>query len=365
MFQLNHVVYGNTLAVWISSAVLALGLTGGLYLARFAILRYLAGLERWKETLLDRYLTAVVGRTHPLFMGAVAVALAAQIPALPPRPARFLLLLGPLALLLQAALWGNVTIGFWMDAPLKDAQDRAAAARASVMTFLLRLALGSVVLLAALSILGFNITTILASLGIGGIAAALAVQNILGDLFASLSIAMDKPFIVGDFIVVEDYLGAVEYVGLKTTRVRSLSGEQIIFSNADLLKSRIRNFKRMIDRRVAFTFSLAFETPPEQLERIPQALKRIIESRDRTRFDRAHFKEFTEAGFLFEVVYFVLGPEQNLYMDIQEAINFELYRFLRGEGVRFASPKRMALLREGMSRISFSPPRVPTPGPGT
>ena len=347
MLQLSQVIYGNSVAVWISTTVLALGLTGLFYLARFAFLRYLTGLQRWKDTLLDRYLTAIAGRTHLFFMGAVAIALASQIPVLPPRPARLLLLLGPLALLLQAALWGNVTIGFWLDAPLKEAHDRAAAARASVISFLMRLALGSLVLLTALSVLGFNITTILASLGIGGIAAALAVQNILGDLFASLSIAMDKPFIVGDFIVVEDYLGAVEYIGLKTTRVRSLSGEQIIFSNTDLLKSRIRNFKRMIDRRVAFTFSVGFETAPELLERIPEAVKRILESRDRTRFDRAHLKEFAPWGFLFEVVYFVLGPEQNLYMDIQQAINFETYRFLRAEGVAFATPERFAHPREG------------------
>ncbi len=365
MLHLNDVVYGNTVAVWAFTSILALGLTGGLLLARLAALRYLAGPRRWKDALLERYLTAITGRTHALFLGAISIALASQIPTLPPRPARLLLLLGPMALLLQAALWGNLTVGFWLEAPFKDAQDRAAAARASVVTFLLRLALWSLALLAALSVLGINITTILASLGIGGIAAALAVQNILGDLFASLSITLDKPFIVGDFIVVEEYLGVVEYVGLKTTRVRSLSGEQIIFANADLLKSRIRNFKRMTDRRVAFTISVAFETGPDPLERIPEAIRRIIESRAMTRFDRAHLKEFTERGFLFEVVYFVLAPDQNLYMDIQQAINFAMYRYLRSEGVEFASPRRPARLpvssHRAASRLTDGP--APAPGP--
>jgi len=338
MFQLNHVLLGNTLIVWLSTLVAALGLTALLYLGRSLLLRYLTGLEAWQDSPLDRYLTALVARTHPLVLAAVAVALASSIPTLTPRLERALLLLGPLALLVQVGLWGNTFIGLWLEVPLKEArsQDRAAATRASVVGFILRVALGSVVLLLALSLLGFNITTLLASLGIGGVAVALAIQNILGDLFASLSIALDRPFEVGDFIVVEAYLGTVEYVGLKSTRVRSLSGEQIIIANADLLKSRIRNFKRMQDRRVSFTFKLACDTPPEKLERLPEAIRHLVEAQDRTRFDRAHFKEFADAALLFEVAYFVLDPDMNLYMDLQQAINLGIHRWCREEGVAFA-----------------------------
>ena len=210
--------------------------------------------------------------------------------------------------------------------------------------------LGSLVLLPALGLLGFNLTALLASLGIGGVAVALAMQNILGDLFASLAIALDRPFEVGDFIVIDAYMGTVEFVGLKTTRVRSLSGEQIILANTDLLKSRIRNFKRMTDRRATFNLNLDYGTPPEQLERIPEGIRRIIAARGRTRFDRAHFKAFGEAGLEFEVVYYVLDPDMNLYMDLQQAINLDLHRWFRAEGISFALPPHYPLMvKPGLS----------------
>jgi len=348
MLQLNRVLLGNTVIVWLASATVAAVLAAAFFLGRSLLLRRLSGLERWKGTGAERCATALAARIHPLCMAAVALSLAARIPTLPPGAARPLHLLGPLALLAQAALWGSATIGFWLEDPVRQgqAQDRAAATRAAVVSFILRVALGSLVLLLALSLLGFDITALLASLGIGGVAVALASQNILGDLFASLSIAMDRPFEVGDFIVIDAFLGTVEYVGLKTTRVRSLSGEQIIFANTDLLKSRIRNFKRMNDRRASFTLNVDYATPPEQLERVPAAIRAIVEARDRTRFDRAHFKEFGEAGLVFEVVYFVLDPDMNLYMDVQQAINLDLHRWFRAEGISFAYPLR---LKPGLS----------------
>jgi small-conductance mechanosensitive channel len=356
MLQLNHVLFGNTVIVWLASAVAALALMAALWLARSILLRRLAGLERWKGTLLERYVTALAVRIHPLVMAAVSLSLAAPIPTLPPGAARFFLLLGPLGLMAQAALWGSATIDFWLEAPFWRApgRDRAAATRATVIGFILRVVLGSLVLLPALALLGFNITALLASLGIGGVAVALAMQNILGDLFASLSIALDRPFEVGDFIVIDAYMGTVEYVGLKTTRVRSLSGEQIIFANTDLLKSRIRNFKRMTDRRASFNLNVDYETSPEQLERIPEAIRRIIASRGRARFDRAHFKEFGEAALVFEVVYYILDPDMNLYMDLQQAINLDLHRWFRAEGIGFALP-RCPLMLQAALKDSRSP----------
>ena len=143
--------------------------------------------------------------------------------------------------------------------------------------------------------LGYHVTALVAGLGVSGIAVALALQNILGDLFASLSIVLDKPFVIGDFIIVGDLLGVVERIGLKTTRVRSLSGEQLIFSNSDLLSSRIRNFKRMDERQVAFGFGVLYQTTPGQLESIPPMVREVIESTEGTRFDRVHFKSFGDS----------------------------------------------------------------------
>lgn len=127
---------------------------------------------------------------------------------------------------------------------------------------------------------------------------------------------------------------------MKTTRIRSLSGEQIVFSNSDLLNSRVRNFKVMFERRVVFAFGILYETPLEKVEQIATMVQDIVESMDKTRFNRAHFKEFGDSALNFEVVYFVLDSEFNVYMDIQQAINIELFRRFRAEGIEFAYPTR-------------------------
>ena len=168
----------------------------------------------------------------------------------------------------------------------------------------------------------------------------------MADLFASLSIALDQPFVIGDFIIVDDYLGTVENIGLKTTRVRSLSGEQLIFSNNDLLNSRIRNYKRMGERRVLFSFGVTYQTTYEQLKKIPDMVKATIESHADTRFDRAHFKEFGDSALNFEVVYFVLTPDYNEYMDIQQSINLSLVQQFEREGIEFAYPTQTLFLKK-------------------
>ncbi len=188
--------------------------------------------------------------------------------------------------------------------------------------------------------LGVNITTLVAGLGVGGIAIALAVQNILSDVFCSVAILVDKPFQVGDFIIVGDMMGTVEKIGIKTTRVRSLSGEQLVFSNADLVNSRIRNYKRMQERRVVFSFGVIYQTPADKLEHIPAMVKEIIESVDQARFDRTHFKQFGDSSLDFECVYYVLSRDYNLYMDIQQKINLELFTRFEKEGIEFAYPTR-------------------------
>jgi small-conductance mechanosensitive channel len=203
----------------------------------------------------------------------------------------------------------------------------------------------------------------MASLGIGGIAVALAVQSILGDIFSSVSIALDKPFVIGDFIVVDDYMGNVEYVGLKTTRIRSLGGEQIVFSNTELLKNRIRNYKRMLERRVLFQFGIAYETPTEQVEAIPGMVREIITgSGFDTRFDRAHFQSYGENALQFEVVYYVLDPDYNKYMDIQQQINLALLRGFRERGIGFAHPTRMLhIVSNATTADVFGGARAQTP----
>jgi small-conductance mechanosensitive channel len=189
-----------------------------------------------------------------------------------------------------------------------------------------------------------DITALVAGLGIGGVAVALALQNILGDLFASLSIVMDKPFVVGDFLMVGDFLGSVEKIGLKTTRLRSLSGEQLVFSNTDLLGSRIRNFGRMFERRVVFNIGVTYDTPRDRLQLIPGIVREAVEAEKGTRFDRSHFSKYGDFSLNFENVYYVLSADFNQHMDVQQAIFYAIHRRFEEEGIAFAYPTQTLIV---------------------
>jgi small-conductance mechanosensitive channel len=206
------------------------------------------------------------------------------------------------------------------------------------IAFVANLALVIILVLFTLDNFGVNISALVAGLGVGGIAIALAVQNILGDLFASITILLDKPFVVGDMVTVGDFSGTIENIGIKTTRVRSVSGEQVIFSNADLLQSRIRNFKRLYERRVVFCFGLTYETPLDLIEKIPSIVKEIITNTEDLRFERAHFKGFGASSLDFEVVYFVTQSDYTIYMDRQQSVNLAVARRFSSLNVDFAYP---------------------------
>jgi small-conductance mechanosensitive channel len=186
--------------------------------------------------------------------------------------------------------------------------------------------------------LGYDITTLVAGLGIGGIAIALAAQTILGDLFSYLVIFFDKPFEIGDFITVDDKAGTVEYIGIKTTRIRTLSGEQLICSNTFLTNARVHNYKRMQERRIEFNFGVVYNTPAAKLKTIPPLVQKIIESVEDTRFDRAHFRSFGDFSLNFQVVYIVKTPDYNLYMDKQQTINLKIFELFEKEKIEFAYP---------------------------
>lgn len=245
---------------------------------------------------------------------------------------------------LQIGLWGQRAVALLLEAHQRRAaaatDSQALSATATLLRWGLRGMLWVVILLAVLSNLGVNITAFVASLGIGGVAVALAVQNILGDLFASLAIAVDKPFEVGDFIVVDDVAGTVEQVGLKTTRIRSLGGEQIVMGNAELLKRTVSNYKRLQTRRVEFGFGITYDTPAKQVAAIPPLVKSLVEADKQLEFLRAHFKAFGESSLDFEVAYRVLDPSFDVYMDRQQALNLGLMRELQQRGISFAFPTR-------------------------
>ncbi len=240
--------------------------------------------------------------------------------------------------LLQGGFLLLALVDFWIERKIStEISDGGEKTTLSLVNILLKIAVWVFVILIILdNIPGVEITTLIAGLGIGGIAIGLAVQNILSDLFSSLSIALDKPFVIGDTIKIGDFTGTVEQIGLKSTRLRSLSGEQLIFSNSDLLASRIQNFKRMERRRVVFTIRVAYETPLELLEKIPTILEEILTTKQNITFEGAHFKEFGTFSLNFEVVYFIETSDYRAYMDIQQEINLEIFKKFNESGIVLA-----------------------------
>ncbi len=204
-------------------------------------------------------------------------------------------------------------------------------------------------LVVLLSNWGYEVTPIITGLGIGGIAVALAAQNILGDLFNYFVIIFDRPFEAGDFIIFDDKMGTIEYVGIKTTRLKSLGGEQIIIGNSNLTGSRIHNYKRMTSRRIVFTLDVEYRTTLETLKKIPPLLKSIVEEQDIITFDRAHFSAYKDWSLRFEVVYFVLNADFNIYMDIQQNINFRIYEEFEKQKIAFAFPTQSLVVKNEMN----------------
>ncbi|MBI4538453.1 MAG: mechanosensitive ion channel family protein [Gemmatimonadetes bacterium] len=337
---LRQNIYGNPLSAWLTALAAAVAGFVATRLVTRQLIRGIARLAQRTDTALDDLVTVLLKATQGFLFLLLAIYLGALILVLPAAVEGLLRKAVIVGLFVQGAIWGNAAITFLVrrHGRRELPEDPAAVTTLNALGFVARLVLWSLILLLALDNLGIDVTALVTGLGIGGVAVALAVQNILGDLFASLSIVLDRPFVLGDFIVVGNLMGTVEHIGLKTTRVRALSGEQLVFSNSDLLASRIRNFRRMHERRVVFTFGVVYATPAERLARVPGMVREIVEAQERTRFDRAHFKELADSSLNFEVVYYVLVPEYNVYMDVQQAINLALIRRCAAEGIEFAYP---------------------------
>ncbi|WP_042264193.1 mechanosensitive ion channel family protein [Paraburkholderia heleia] len=321
----------------------ALAATAVIYLVLSTTIRVaVKRLDAWSSrtsTWVDDALVDVLRSTRAFLLLAAATLAGTQFLALPEIWGSRIDKLWFLVVGIQVALWLNRSVGLWTHHRV-----RATLAQNPVLTtmtaWVLRAVLWSILLLAVLANMGVNITAFVASLGVGGVAVALAVQSILSDLFASLAIGLDKPFEIGDFITFGDVAGSVEYIGLKTTRIRSISGQEIICSNTALLKNVINNYKRMTERRIVFTFGLRYDATPEQLRRVPERVRAVIEAAGATRFDRAHFKGFGASDLTFEVVYYVTDPGYNLYMDIQQKINLGVMELIRDLDLGFALPSR-------------------------
>ncbi len=332
---------GNSVEDWVAAALIATGVFASVLLLRWVLVRITErGPQEGAATPLRGLAAAMERRTHEAIILIVALFAGANAVTMPDEFERVVRAVAVIAMAVQGGLWGSAAITFaarWLRA--RD-PDFAAPGVTEAGRYVGTLVLWSLLLILALDNFGVQVTALVAGLGIGGIAIALAAQSILGDLFASLAIVLDRPFAVGDFVSSGDMSGSVERIGVKTTHLRSLSGEQLVIGNSDLLSARIRNFGRMDERRVVLTLGVTYGTPLDQIEAIPGMIREAVERQPATRFDRAHFRGFGESALEFEAVYHMLTAEYGVYMDTQQAINLELLRRFREAGVEFAFPTR-------------------------
>ncbi len=353
--MLRQLITSNTLLDGAYALLAAIAFMLVLHFLRKLVLHHLERVAKTTDTVIDDFLIEILSATRVLLVAATGFYLGSHFLTLPAALQKFVDRMLIAVIILQVGFWVNRGLSFWLHHHFSHGEREDEGARAmtlSLLSFLGRIAVWVLVLLLVLDNLGLNVTALIASLGIGGIAVALAAQNILGDLFASLSIAIDKPFVIGDFIVVGEVMGSVEHVGLKSTRIRSLGGEQIILSNNDLLKSRIRNYKRMQERRAVFALGVTYDTPHALLEQIPGLIQQAIEAQHEARFDRAHFKSLGESSLDFEAVYYVLSPEFNVFMNVQQAINLHLVRHFAEHDIEFAFPTQTLHINAGTALAS-------------
>jgi len=284
----------------------------------------------------------LVDRTAKLFLLIVAIAFASTQLKFPHNIEGAIQIAIVLTFWFQVGLWGMAAVRFAIDRRARrgGGTDAALAGSIDIIVFIAGITVWAMVFLLALDNLGVEIKPLLAGLGIGGIAVALAVQTVLGDLLASMSIALDKPFGIGDSLQVDDINGTVEHIGVKSTRLRSVSGEQVIMSNADILKSRVRNNGRMRERRAAFVLNIIYNTKADTLRAIPTIIRDIVTAQPHTRFDRCHFLSYGDWALRFEAVYFVTVSDYMVYADTQQAINLAIFERFEEMGVEFAFPTR-------------------------
>ncbi|MEJ2483994.1 MAG: mechanosensitive ion channel family protein, partial [Gemmatimonadota bacterium] len=337
---LDNVILGNPVRAWLGSLAIFVGLAVAYAIVRKQLINRFVSLSRRTSTALDDAFGAALNSTKWWLLFFIAIQLAIRPLSLSPGVRTLLGRLAIVAALIQigfwAAAWVSVAVKNWRERRFGD--DPEASMTLSFIGWALNVVVWALVTLLVLENLGVDISALVAGLGIGGIAVALAVQSVLGDLLASVSILLDKPFVIGDYLAVDDLGGTVQSIGLNSTRLKSLTGEQIVFSNKDLLQSRIHNYGRMEERRVLFRTGVVYGTPPEVVEKVPAMLRSAIESQKLTRFDRSHFKEFGDSALVFETVYYMTVPDYGTYMEVQQAVNLEMLRRFAAEGIDFAYP---------------------------
>jgi small-conductance mechanosensitive channel len=339
---MSSIYFGNSTKTWLIAALVAAVVYLVLAVSRRILISRLGALAERTETDVDDAIVDLIKNTRPFFLAAFAIGAAMRGLAIHTKLVGPLSALLQLLVLIQVGLWVGGLIEFLVGRALtkrREAADRIGIAAVKAIGVTVKVVAWIILALVALEfVFGKSVSTLVTGLGIGGIALALAVQNILGDLLAAVAIVFDRPFDVGDSIAIDNLSGTVEQIGLKTTRLRSVTGEQLVIGNAELLKSKLRNYTRMYERRVQLNLDVTYDTPADVIARIPGIVKEIVNGQTSVRFERSHFAGFQESALRIETVYFVLDRDYKKFMDVQQAVNLEVLRRFVTEGIDFAFP---------------------------
>jgi small-conductance mechanosensitive channel len=348
---LSYEFFGNTIQEYLISLGVFVFSLIGLKIFKAIILKKLKDLTNQTKTDIDNLLFRAIDFVGWMFYVVFSLFLAVRFVVLPPwleRAIDYALIIVAVYYIVKSL---QVFIDFGVQRTAEKMQDKEESASfdPSVIKLLSKIAkivLWIVALAVVLQNLGFNVSTLVAGMGLGGLAVAFAIQNILGDIFASFSIYFDKPFQIGDFIIVGDDMGTVVKIGIKSTRMTSLTGEELVISNKELTESRIHNYKKMKERRIVFGFGVLYETPNEKLRKIPEIVGNIMSKMDLARLDRVNFKDFGDSSLNYEVVYYLNSADYNDYMNIQEEMNLKIKEAFEKEGIGMAYPTQTVYLKK-------------------
>ncbi|MDP4007035.1 MAG: mechanosensitive ion channel family protein [bacterium] len=345
---LNFSFFSNTFEAYISALVAGLAVWFGLWAFRVLVIRQMRKFASRTKTDIDDLVVEILRSFNLPFYLLLAVGAGAQFILWPPLVSKFGSWIVIVVLVYAAIRALTRLVDYFFSRVAKkrlveDADFDPSAVR--LLSKATRFAVWAVALLLVVQNLGFDITALVAGLGIGGIAIAFALQNILSDIFSSFSLYFDKPFSTGDFIIVGNDMGTVKHIGIKSTRLQTLQGQELVIPNKDLTGSRVNNYRKLEKRRVVFSFGVMYETKAEKLRAIPAIVKEVVDGIDLAELDRAHFKEFGDFSLNYEVVYYANTTQYNQYMDMQQEINLQVKERLEKEGIEFAYPTQTVYVK--------------------
>jgi small-conductance mechanosensitive channel len=346
----NFVLFFNSLDKWMLALIVFFATVLGFYVLRFYVGRRVEQIAKNTKTKVDDAVIYTLQQTKLLFVIVLGLFVSIRVLAVTEQVYLVVRTVTLVMLFIQMGFWATGLLNYVIQMRKRiemENQDGSSATTLGALSLVGKVIIWTVASLLALdNIPNVEVNSLIASLGITGIAVALAVQNILGDLFASLSIALDKPFVLGDYIAVGDLGGTVEKIGLKSSHLRALSGEQLVFGNSDLLGSRIKNYGRMERRRKVFSLGVTYQTKPEQLATVPTIVKEIVEATDPAEFDRCHMTELGAFSINFEVVYYMPIPDYALFMDTNQKIQMAIFEKFSAAGIEFAYPTQTLFMEK-------------------